>query len=393
MRFDFDQVFPTSSNSKRSASSTSFHPPASSINLPLIGLDVPTTYTFQIDRPNDAAWELVLLAIAEVSTLDDFVIEQVLTKRQEAAQVAPVALRNYITQKLAAINSFDLCINVADGWDCPYIHHSGQEEMLCERDGADVEKAHLIIAISEGSCKQHRLLQPVLDGLSTPIEKALYYRAYRLLGWFQYRFLIATTPTICKSIAERHYWDWEPGEQSYYHSRRDYYDVSDVAELLKAIKNEEIYTFEDLSRSFGPLLFAPRGAHKLTTEDIASAAAGHANDLPTRLAKAIQQAERYVTAPDHIKPPCLDDLDEEMIGSAVYLRWNGTDDTVRINDDLNYDLMNSGYNTTQTFGVRVHQVSTIEEARQFITYLQSMFLELSAIDAIISAISQPYTHE
>lgn len=393
MRFDFDQVFPTSSKTKRRASSATDNSSATPIVIPELTDEIPTSYTLLDHRPNSQAWEYVLLAIAEVFTLDEHLVKLALSQKQEAAQIAPVALRNFIERRLAHINAYDLCIDINDGWSSPYTASSHEEEFICDRDGVCVDKAHLILSVSEGGGKQHRLLQPVLDSLTDSVERSLFYRAYRLVNWFQFRFLIATTPAICKLQAEQHYWNWEPGEHSYYQSQREYFEVGEMTELFAAIKNGDIYRHQDMVRSFDRLLFSPRGRAKLTPRVIDNTAAGAGSSTAIQLAKAIKNAECYIRSPNLINPPSLEDMDQEMIGSAVYLRWNALDDTVKISDDFSYDMMNAGYNTTQTFGVRAMQVSNLDEARQFIAYLESMFLELQVINELFSAISISHSYD
>lgn len=390
MRFDFDQVFPGSTKTKRGASSPVIHSSTTAIALPEIGTEVARKYTFQTNRPNKAAWELLLLAIAEVSPIDDKLVSQALAKVREPCEIASDAVKHYITHLIGDLGAIDLGIEVCDDWMSPYSGSDHETQTLCERDKVNFQQPHLIIATAERA-KQQRLLQPVFERLVDPIEKALFYRAYRMLHWFQWRFLVVTTPAFCKFIAERHYWEWEAGEQEYYRSAREYREPSEAKELLKHINSDEMYRYKNLLGSFGGLLFSPRGSHRLKNAEIDVAADGHISDAAARMAVAIKAAVHCIRTAGDFQVPSLEDFDEEPIGSAVYLRWNETDDTVRINDDFNYDMMNAGYNTTEYFGVRSMLVSDIGEARNFLNYLQRMAIELKAVHGLVAAISEPYT--
>jgi len=199
-----------------------------------------------------------------------------------------------------------------------------------------------------------------------------------------------TTPATCKFLAERHYWEWNWGELGYYQQAKDWADVPQLKAILEQIDSDEMYRYKDLLESFGSIMFAPRAPQKIKCSTLEKIAAGEGTAKSVALAHAILGAQHHIRNSSKFKVPSLEDLDEEPIGSALYLRWSAVDDTLRITDDFNYGAMNAGYNTTHSFGARGFQVSDIHEARAFVDYLKTMAKELEVVDRLVSAISEPY---
>jgi hypothetical protein len=386
MRYDYQQVFSTSSRPKTRNRKSPRTPSAPTLAIPTFDPSIPLGFAVE-SKASLTAWDFLLLAIAEQYPIDQQTINMAMSGNITVADTACHTVKALIQSLCGDLCVLQIGVRIAETFEDAFGNEAYGHDEILARAGVDEDVEHLFLCTDAfrpyGVDYIRRVMKPVYDKCDTPLKKALYLTAYRLLEWANERVVSIATPSYSKRLAESHYWRGNESEIGYLAELRHEFDADEIQYYKENIP----YTLADLKCSLGAIMYRPKSRVRLTHQAIRTAAQSEQDVVQTKLATAILSMAECVKRGRAIQWPGLWGLDEHLTEVACLISWQEGDDSARIFDDFHNEIYQAGCNTTNCFGISAHQIESIESARIFVEHLSTMCLELKAVNQLISALS------
>jgi len=364
------------------------------MSIPLIDEAVPEQ--FSLEASKEKLWQYFALGAVTNWSLPQADIRKALKGKLTPYDVAMKAAKFAIESKCAKLDYMHVNVLIADTFQGAFGYEPYNPNSFLRSFNVDPHRPHIFLGTESGADAQSAIIQvmePVFQRLNTDIERALFYRALRMIEHSQHRFAPIATPAKSLHKVRVQHWEYHYDEVGYFDDQWDRVGEGDeIEDLQRGLKMQDIrapdYTFNELKTKLGHTMFAPRGSVRLADKDVQSLCAS-GSETVSNIARAVVACADVFKRNKSELLPSLEDTDHDLIVEASFLRWNEDDDVLKIYDDYANHQIQMGGCVTNVFGIIAYQCDSFESAMKVVRSIDAMCDELVAVNNLIGAISVP----